>query len=118
MTLPGVGPAGAQALYAALVDWRRFKDGTHAASYLGLTPSARQSASHCYHGPITKAGNSLARWLLTQAARQVAQHPGPPGVFFRRIRTRKNYNVAAVATARKLVTIAFLMLKNNEPYRA
>jgi transposase len=117
MTLPGVGPAGAQALYAALGDWRRFKDGAHAASYLGLTPSTRQSADHCYHGSITKAGNSLARWLLTQAARQVAEHPGPLGVFFRRIEKRKNYNVAVVATARKLVTIAFLMLKNNEPYR-
>jgi transposase len=68
MTLPGVGPAGAQALYAALGDWKRFKDGAHAASYLGLTPSTRQSADHCYHGSITKAGNSLARWLLTQAA--------------------------------------------------
>ena len=117
MTLPGVGPAGAQAVYAALGDWKRFKDGAHAASYLGLTPSTRQSADHCYHGSITKAGNSLARWLLTQAARQLTQHPGPLGVFFRRIRTRKNYNVAVVATARKLVTIGFLMLKNNEPYR-
>ena len=29
--------------------------------YLGLTPSIRQSADHCYHGSITKAGNSLAR---------------------------------------------------------
>jgi len=77
MTLPGVGLTGAQALYAALGDWRRFKDGAHAASYLGLTPSTRQSADHCYHGSITKAGNSLARWLLTQAARQVIQHPGP-----------------------------------------
>jgi len=117
MTLPGLGAAGAQALYAALGDWHRFKDGAHAASYLGLTPSTRQSADHCYHGSITKAGNSLARWLLTQAARQVAQHPGPLGVFFRRIEKRKSYNVAVVATARKLVMIGFLMLKNNEPYR-
>ena len=118
MTLPGVGPAGAQALCAALGDWRRFKDGAHAASYLGLSPSTRQSANHCHHhGSITKAGNSLARWLLTQAARQVAQHPGPLGVFFRRIHKRKNFNVAVVATARKLVTIGFLMLKNGEPYR-
>ena len=117
MTLPGVGPAGAQALYAALGDWKRFKDGAHAASYLGLSPSTRQSGNHCHHGSITKAGNSLARWLLTQAARQVAQHPGPLGVFFRRIRKRKNFNVAVVATARKLVTIGFLMLKNGEPYR-
>jgi transposase len=117
MTLPGVGPAGAQAMYAALGDWKRFQDGAHAASYLGLTPSTRQSANHCHHGSITKAGNSLARWLTTQAARQVAQHPGPLGVFFRRIQKRKNFNVAVVATARKMVTIAFLMLKNNEPYR-
>ena len=100
--------AGAKALYAALGDWKRFRDGAHAASYLGLSPSTRQSANHCYHGPITKAGNSLARWLLTQAARQVAQHPGPLGVFFRRIHQRKNFNVAVVATARKLVTIGFL----------
>jgi transposase len=117
MTLPGVGPAGAQALYAALGDWHRFKDGSHAASYLGLSPSTRQSANHCHHGSITKAGNSLARWLLTQAARQVVQQPGPLGVFFRRIHQRKNFNVAVVATARKMVTIAFLMLKNGEPYR-
>jgi hypothetical protein len=30
---------------------------------------------------------------------------------------RRNRNVAIVATARKLVTIAFLMLKHQEPYR-
>ena len=39
------------------------------------------------------------------------------GAFFRRLRKRKKYNVAVIATARKLVTIAYLMLKNNEPYR-
>ncbi|MBV9671504.1 MAG: IS110 family transposase [Verrucomicrobia bacterium] len=75
LTLPGLGPAGAQALYAALGDWKRFKDGAHAASYLGLSPSTRQSADHCYHDSITKAGNSIARWLLTQAARQVLSIP-------------------------------------------
>ena len=30
---------------------------------------------------------------------------------------RKNRQVAIMAVARKLVTIAYLMLKNNEPYR-
>ena len=117
MTLPGVGAAAAQALVAALGDWRRFPDGDAAASYLGLTPSVRQSANSCHYGRITKAGNPQARWLLTQAAQQVAQHPGPLGVFFRRLKAKKNHNVAVVATARKLVVIAHLMLKNNEPYR-
>ena len=79
MTLPGVGAAAAQALVAALGDWRRFPDGDAAASYLGLTPSVRQSANTCHYGRITKAGHTQARWLLTQASQQVALHPGPLG---------------------------------------
>ncbi|QDU89504.1 hypothetical protein Pla175_28960 [Pirellulimonas nuda] len=67
--------------------------------------------------PITKRGNSHARWLLTQAAQNMARQPGPLGVFFRRLAKRKCWNVAVCATARKLVGVAWLMLKNNEPYR-
>jgi transposase len=117
MTLPGVGFAAAQALLAALGDVSRFRDGDHAASYLGLAPSTYQSAQRCYHGSITKRGRSHARWMMTQAAQHLATQPGPLGVFFRRIRQRKSQNVAVVAGARKLVTIAFLMLKNDESYR-
>ena len=117
VTLPGVDVAVAQALVAALGDIRRFRDGDKAASYLGLVPSTRQSANHCYHGPITKQGRSHARWMLVQAAQHVARHPGPLGVFFRRLAKKKNRNVAVVATARKLVVIAWHMLKNGEPYR-
>jgi transposase len=117
MTLPGVNFVGAVGLLAALGDITRFKDGDHAAAYLGLTPSTHQSGSHCYHGHITKAGSNHARWLLTQGVQHMARHPGPLGVFFRRLAKRRNRNVAIVATARKLVTIAFLMLKHNEPYR-
>ncbi len=117
LTLPGVDYPVAMTLLAALGDIHRFKDGDHAASYLGLTPSTHQSAEHCYHGPITKQGNSHARWMLIEAAQHLDKHPGPLGVFFRRLAKKKNRNVAVVATARKLVTIAYLMLKTKEPYR-
>jgi hypothetical protein len=117
MTLPGTDRAVAQAVLAALGDVQRFSDGDKAASYLGLVPSTRQSADHCYHGPITKAGRSHARWMLVQAAQHVAKHPGPLGVFFRRLKQKKNHNLAVVATARKLVVIAWHMLTKNEPYR-
>jgi transposase len=70
-----------------------------------------------YHGPITKAGNGHARSMLVQAAHSVARHPGPLGYFFRKLSKRKKYNVAVVATARKLVVIAWHMLTRNEPYR-
>ncbi|HEY2302651.1 MAG TPA: IS110 family transposase, partial [Acidimicrobiales bacterium] len=117
MTLPGVAHGVALTLIAALGDLTRFRDGDHAASYLGLTPKVRQSAGKSYRGPITKAGRSQTRWLLTQSAQPVARHPGPPGAFFRRLARRKDRNVAITAAARKLVTVAFRMLKNNEPYR-
>jgi len=117
MTLPGLDYTVAQGLLAALGDISRFADGDHAAAYLGLAPSTHQSGDHCYHGSITKSGRSHARWLLTQAAQRLDRHPGPLGVFLRRLCRKKNRNVAVVATARKLVTVAVLMLKNNEPYR-
>ena len=116
MTLPGVDFAVAETLIAALGDCSRFPTADQAASYLGLAPSTRQSGEHCYHGPITKQGSGHARWMLVQAAQHLDAQPGPLGVFFRRI-AKKNRNVAVVATARKMVTIAWHMLKNNEPYR-
>jgi len=117
ITLPGVDVACAQSLLAALGDLSRFNDGDHAASYLGLVPSTKQSAEHAYHGPITKSGNSQARWMLIEAAQHLGNHPGPLGAFFRRLQHKKNRNVAVVATARKLVTIAYLLLTRGEPYR-
>jgi transposase len=117
MTIPGVDFTVAETLLAALGDITRFRSADKAAAYLGLVPSTRQSGDQCYHGRITKQGSGQARWLLVQAAQHLRENPGPLGVFFRRLRKRKNYNVAVVATARKIVTIAWHMLINNEPYR-
>jgi transposase len=117
MSLPGVDYAVAESLLAVLGEITRFAEPDRAAAYFGLVPSTHQSGMHCYHGRITKQGSAHGRWMLIQAAQQIARHPGPLGVFFRRLAGKKNRNVAVVATARKLVTIAWHMLKNNEPYR-
>jgi len=117
MTLPGADFTVGQALVAAWGPIERFRDADRAAAYLGLAPSTRQSDRSCYHGPITKQGNSHARWLLIQAAQHLDRHPGPLGVAFRRLMKKKNRNVAVVACARKMAVIAYHMLKNREPYR-
>jgi len=117
MTLPSVSIVVAQTLWTVLGEVERFRDAAHAASYLGLVPSTQQSGKHCYHGPITKQGHRQARSVLVQAAHHVRTHPGPLGAFFRRVAKRRGYHVAVVATARKLVVIAWHMLKANEPYR-
>ncbi len=117
MTLPGVDFTTAQGILAAWGPIERFPDADRAAAYLGLAPSTRQSDERCYHGPITKQGNSHARWLLIQAAQHLDRHPAPLGVAFRRLAKKKNRNVAVVACARKMAVIAYHMLKNREPYR-
>ena len=55
--------------------------------------------------------------MMVQAAQHAGRHPGPLGYFFCKLARKKNRNIAVVATARKLVKIAYLMLKNNQPYR-
>ena len=117
MTLPGVDVATAEAMLAAWGDVTRFPDADHAAAYLGLVPSTKQSADKCYHGPITKRGNCHARWMLIQAAQHLDKHPGPLGHFFRKLMKKKTRNVAVVAGARKLAWIGWMMLMRKEPYR-
>lgn len=117
MTLPGVGAATAQTLLAALGDLDRFTSANQAAAYLGLVPSTYQSGDKTYHGPITKHGSSHARWMLVEAAQCVDDHPGPLGAFFRKLAQKKNRNIAVVATARKLVVLAWHLLTTNQPYR-
>jgi len=117
MTIPGIDFTVAEGLYSTLGDFTRFPSADQAASYLGLVPSTYQSGEHCYHGSITKQGRAHTRWLMVQAAQHLAHHPGPLGHFFNHLAKRKNRNVAVVATAHKLVTIAWHMLMRNEPYR-
>jgi len=117
MTLPGVDYNTATAVVAAFGDISRFKDADRAAAYLGLVPSTKKSANSCWHGSITKAGASLARSSLCEAAQHLSRNEGPLGVFVRRLLQKKTWNKAIVAGARKLATIAYHMLKNKEPYR-
>jgi transposase len=117
MTLPGVDMIVAEGLVSAIGDIKRFESADRLASYLGLVPRTKQSASTCHNGPITKAGNTMARWLLVEAAQHLASNPGPLGAFYRKIAKKKGPNVAATAGARKLATIAWHMLSNNQPYR-
>ena len=117
MTIPGIDYTVAMGIMAAIGDHRRFNDPDKMASYFGLVSRTKQSGDKSYHGPITKQGSSHGRWLLIQAAQHLGRHPGPLGAFFRRLKKRKNHNVAVTATARKMVVIIWHMLKNNEPYR-
>jgi transposase len=117
MTVPGVNVICAAVFLAAVGDIRRFKGSRPVVAYLGLDPRVYQSGSGpARGGRISKKGSPQARWALVEAARSVAQQPGPLHAYSERLRARKGHNRAIVAVARKLAVLFYCMLTREEDY--
>ena len=117
MTIPGVDVASACTLISAVGDIRRFSSPRKLVAYLGLDPRVRQSGeTPARYGSISKRGNPHARHVLVEAAHQALRSPGPLRAFGERVRARRGSQVAAVAVARKIATIAWQMLTREEDY--
>ena len=117
MTVPGVNVICAAIFLAAVGDIKRFKGSRQVVTYLGLDPRVYQSGSGPVRGGrISRQGSPQARWALVEAARSVAQQPGPLHAFYERIRARKGHNAAVVAVARKLAVLFWCMLTREEDY--
>jgi transposase len=117
MTVPGVNVQTAATFMASVGDIRRFSSPRKLVSYLGLDPRVRQSGNGpARHGRISKTGASEARHMLGEAAWKVTLTPGPLRAFFERVRTRRGVQIAATATARKLVVLFWHLLTSNQDY--
>ena len=117
MSIPGVGVGIAVTLMAAIGEVSRFKSPRELVGYLGLDPTVRQSGDlPARHGRISKRGNAQARSALVEAAWVAIRSPGPLHAFGERIRARRGSQVAAVAVARKIATIAWHLLTKGEDY--
>jgi len=117
MTVPGVNVQTAAAFMASIGQIERFSAPRKLVSYLGLDPRVRQSGNApARHGRISKAGASEARQTLGEAAWRVILTAGPLRAFFERVRARRGPQVAATATARKLVVLFWHLLTRQEDY--
>ncbi len=118
-TIPGIGNITALALASEIGDISRFSSAGQLASYFGLVPSVRNSASMVHHGRITKAGNSLVRHLLTEAVlvhtsfARSSNTSTPVSRFYERLARKRGTSKARVAAAAKMLTIIFWMLKKD-----
>ena len=116
-TTPGIGPYTATALACRVGRVERFPRSHSLANYWGLTPRCRNSGEHNQRlGSITKAGSSMARWLLAQMTRQVLRKDAKLREWFKRIKRRRGSSIARVAVMRKLATIIWHMLSKRKTY--
>jgi transposase len=116
MTIPGVDATVALSIVAAIGDFSRFPSAERLVSYLGLNPVRQSGTQPASHGRITKQGRAHARGMLVEAAWAAAKTPGPLRAFYERVRSRRNMQVAVVATARKLATLCWHLVFKGEDY--
>ncbi len=110
----GIGLLTALAIVAKLpVD--RLRDGKAAAAYIGVTPSERQSGTSVHGKPrICKTGNgSLRRDLYMPAAVAMRHNPILKSFSERLKATGKPPKVILIAVMRKLIVLAFSILKRG-----
>jgi transposase len=117
MSIPGIGAFTAMVMLAQIGDFTRFETPEQLGSFAGLVPSSYSSGGKERYGRITKRGSPDLRWVMIEATNTVnAKRWGTLHDFYARIKMKKGSKVARVALARKLLTIAWTLVKKNEPF--
>jgi len=116
MQATGIGYYTAFSILATIGNIQRFPSPHNLTSYAGLVPRQHQSGKHSFHGPITKAGNALLRWLMVEAARTAVRWDPHWRRVHARIARRRGSNIATVAVARKLLVSIWYLLTDRAIY--
>ncbi len=118
MTIPGVGYFSALTILAEIGNVERFPDPEKLCFYAGLVPRVRQSGDKTRLGRIKKEGNKMLRWVLVESVCSHIRHADSELTkYYYRKKREKESKRAAVATARKLLTAIYFMLKRGEEFR-
>jgi transposase len=116
MSHPGVGALTALAYVLIIGEPERFRCGKQLASYLGLVPLEKSSGKRRRLGHITKQGNSMARFLLVEAAQAtVRSDPRWRSKYFHLL-MRRGRKTAKVALARRLAVNLYWMWRKGWNY--
>lgn len=114
-TMPKVGRIAALTLLAAVDDVNRFSSSRKLVGYSGLAPTVRSSGERTEYGAISREGRKELRVVWVQIAHLVAMDGGkettPLRRWFRRVASRRGKKTAIVALARRLLQIAYQLLR-------
>jgi len=115
-SLPGFGPFLALLVALEIDEVRRFLRAEKLCAYAGLVPASYASGSHVYHGRITKCGNKWLRWACLEAVHPAVRKDAELRAMYERLKAAKGSNAAAVAVAKRLLTMAYHLLTEQREY--
>jgi transposase len=117
-TIPGIGEATAAVLLAELFD-KSYHSARQAAAFAGLVPRRHESGTLCGRSRLSKIGPSRLRKALYFPALTALQwNPTIRAVRARLQAAGKPKMVIVGAAMRKLIHVAFGVLKSGKPYEA
>jgi transposase len=119
-TVPGVGPITALAYVSGVDDVARFADRRQVAAWLGLVPRRYQSGKIDHSGKISKAGDTMLRALLFEAAHVLISRVKRPCAlkgWAEQLARRVGMMKAKVAVARKLAVLLATLWAKEEEFR-
>lgn len=117
-TIPGIGPVFASVIVAEIGDISRFSEAPQIIAYAGMDVPANQSGGLTgTKKHMSKRGSPSLRWALLEAADKVrVWDPYFRDYYGKMIARGKHHYVALAATARKLVNVVSVILKEERPY--
>lgn len=118
-TIPGIGYFGAALIYAEIGDISRFPTIKHMHAYAGVAPGIYQSGTKT-RMQTRKSVNYWLKWIIMQCSGRAVQKNVKPNKlrnYYFKISNKKGWKTARKATARKMLTIIWHILKNKTPYR-
>lgn len=120
--MPGVGRIAALTFLGAVDQIGRFSSSRKLVSYSGLCPRVRSSGERTEYGPISREGRSELRAVWVQVAHRIAHDErldaAPLREWFWRVAGRRGNKTATVALTRKLLSVAYHLLKYGQDYEA
>ena len=117
LSVPGIGKVGALTLIAEIGDVSDFSSAEKLASWVGVVPTVAQSAGTLHTGSITKRGSAHVRWILTEIAHATTRsRMNGLKIFFERKKKALGTGKAIIALARKIISLVWHLLSNDELY--
>ncbi|MDR6300628.1 transposase [Mesonia maritima] len=116
--IPGLGTKTALFLIIITDGFQKFETAGQLCSYVGITPTTRQSGSSVRgRRRISKVGSKKLRNLLFLCAFLACKHiKACREVYERIVAKRKSKKLALIAVANKLLKQAFAIVKSGLPY--
>lgn len=119
VSIPGLAAPSAAILLAEIPDFRAFSHNKQITAFVGLDPRDHQSGSSVNRRThISRVGNARVRAVLYMCALSARRHNPALKAFADRLKENgKAPKAILVAVARKLLVIAYGVLKTRKPFQ-